>query len=221
MTLTTAAGVPLTNAVGVQTTLSCTGKRADRFTGCTTANPANKALAAGVRIVGTAATVEGNAQVVATLANAWDGNAANNVMVDSTLPFARNTFWVRNTDDNQHVMVTCRGYDSANLRLFKQCNVSNRLDDNARIETAALTPAGTGRLGGFIKIEMQDTDGKWSDVTAEFLSHGIGAPNQPWTANANYRGNICNDPTPAAILRLQRRFTGTCRPASSTSASAA
>jgi hypothetical protein len=54
----------------------------------------------------------------------------------------------------------------------------------------------TGAIGGFIKIERQGTDGVWSDVTLEILNYGIG--------DRNVDGLNCSDPTPNAIVRLQR-----------------
>src|SRR5262249_11751462 len=50
--------------------------------------------------------------------------------------------------------------------------------------------------GGWIKIEKQDTNGVWSDVTQTILNYGFGAP--------NLDGMGCSDPTPNAIIRLQR-----------------
>lgn len=55
------------------------------------------------------------------------------------------------------------------------------------------------RVGGFLKIEMQNAAGVWSDVTLEILNLGIanrqaiggGAPN-------------CQNPAPDAVIRLQR-----------------
>ena len=59
------------------------------------------------------------------------------------------------------------------------------------------TPANTGTIGGFIKIEMQNNAGAWSDVTLEVLNHGF--------ASANMRiGGGCGDPNPDAIIRLER-----------------
>ena len=53
------------------------------------------------------------------------------------------------------------------------------------------------RIGGFIKIEKSDANGVFTDVTQEILNYGIGAVNQA--------GQICcADPTPNAIIRLQR-----------------
>ena len=67
-------------------------------------------------------------------------------------------------------------------------------NDDAR---TSLSNAGTGPLGGFIKIERQTRDGAWHDVTMEILNYGIGAPKQAG-------GALCSDPTPNAIIRLQR-----------------
>jgi hypothetical protein len=56
-------------------------------------------------------------------------------------------------------------------------------------------PAGTPSLGGYLKIEMQNTAGNWQDVTLEILNLGIAGRNQ---------GSACSDPNPDAIIRLQR-----------------
>jgi hypothetical protein len=65
------------------------------------------------------------------------------------------------------------------------------------------SPANTPLLGGFIKIEMQNNAGVWSDVTLEILRLGIAAKQD------NIAG--CADPSPDAILRIQRyRDDQTC-----------
>jgi hypothetical protein len=69
------------------------------------------------------------------------------------------------------------------------------LQANAQIVSGAMANAGTGLIGGFIKIELQDSTKTWRDVTMEILNYGITAPNM--------RGRIC-DPSPNAIIRLQR-----------------
>ncbi len=51
-------------------------------------------------------------------------------------------------------------------------------------------------LHGFLKIERQDAAGTWNDVTMELLNLGFAGPNQD--------GQICADPTPNAVIRLQR-----------------
>lgn len=63
------------------------------------------------------------------------------------------------------------------------------------------TTVATPRLGGFLKIEMQNGAGAWSDVTLEILNLGIAGRQltNPAGGSAN-----CNDPSPDAIIRLQR-----------------
>lgn len=110
-----------------------------------------------------------------------------------TAPFAPNTFWVHNANGGS-ILVTCTGYNAATR--FTGCNVPTPLSANAAVTTAALSNAGVGTLGGFIKIEMQDANNVWTDVTLQILNWGIGS--------ANLDGRPCADPTPNAIVRLQR-----------------
>ncbi|HVC21473.1 MAG TPA: hypothetical protein VNE16_15475 [Vicinamibacterales bacterium] len=58
------------------------------------------------------------------------------------------------------------------------------------------SPAGTPLLGGYLKIEKQDVNGVWSDVTADILSLGI--------AGKNLSNGACTDPNPDAVLRFER-----------------
>jgi hypothetical protein len=195
MTITDTGGV-------VQATdLTCTGKTETTFTGCTTGFVGT----VGVNwvISSTRPTVDGNVPVSTTVTANWNTGAGTTVTVANTLSFARNTIWFRNTDDNQNVMATCEGYDDGAWLL--DCNLSNAVDVNAELLNQSLSTAGTGLIGGRIKIEMQEADNDWRDVTAEILSHGIGAPNQPWRTGAGaLTGLICPDPSPNAIIRLQR-----------------
>jgi hypothetical protein len=59
----------------------------------------------------------------------------------------------------------------------------------------------TPGLGGFIKIERQTPAGVWQDVTLEILNLGIADKQLPDPANGNVN---CADPSPNAILRLER-----------------
>jgi hypothetical protein len=59
----------------------------------------------------------------------------------------------------------------------------------------------TPLLGGFIKIEMQNNAGAWSDVTLEILNLGIAG--SQW-ADPVAAGPNCAQPNPNAIVRLQR-----------------
>jgi hypothetical protein len=65
--------------------------------------------------------------------------------------------------------------------------------------------AGTALLDGFIKIELQRPDGNWQDVTLEILNLGIAARRLPDGAVPGGAPNpVCADPTPNAVIRLQR-----------------
>ncbi|HUL75589.1 MAG TPA: hypothetical protein VLT86_20920 [Vicinamibacterales bacterium] len=59
----------------------------------------------------------------------------------------------------------------------------------------------TPLIGGYIKIEKQDVNGNWTDVTLEILNLGV-AYRQVSVANAAQNG--CGDLTPNAILRIER-----------------
>ncbi len=64
-----------------------------------------------------------------------------------------------------------------------------------------MTNAGIGTIGGFIKIDRQNADSTWTDVTMEILNLGIGANN---LGGAFCGGAATWDPTPNAIVRLER-----------------
>jgi hypothetical protein len=80
---------------------------------------------------------------------------------------------------------------------------------NMRVSNGALTPAGTATIGGWIKIERQDTPaagadfGAWTDVTMEILNLGIGDKNTAINGGITH-GKVCKDPSPEAVIRLQR-----------------
>ena len=95
--------------------------------------------------------------------------------------------------------MSCTGYiDTGAVHQFIGCSYSgNALPANGdTITTNALVPQDTALNGGFIKIEKQDNNGVWSDVTLEILNLGYAATNQD--------GTICADPNPNAVLRIQR-----------------
>ncbi len=70
-------------------------------------------------------------------------------------------------------------------------------------------PPGTPIADGYLKIERQTRDGAWSDVTVEILNRGFTGRNLA-AANAwNTVGTTCataaaDDPSPNAVIRLQR-----------------
>lgn len=67
------------------------------------------------------------------------------------------------------------------------------------------TVAGTPLLGGFLKVEMQRTDGTWQDVTLEILNFGIAG--EQWRNPTVGGSGPCAGvpaPSPNAVLRIQR-----------------
>jgi len=76
------------------------------------------------------------------------------------------------------------------------CTNTPALAVNAQITMPYLSTQGTPLIGGFIKIERQDVNFVWTDVTREILGWGIAAANQAVAG--------CADPSPNAIIRLQR-----------------
>jgi hypothetical protein len=162
------------------TTVTCTGRNVaqTQFTGC---------VGTPISVPGTAVT--GGAMTTVTnnptLAGAATIDVANNSAF-TPLPF----FW----GDN---ITKCTIYTPT---LLQNCDgvtaATGSLPNGTLLTTAALSTAGQPLINGFIKIEQQTAPDVWVDVTTEILNLGIGAPNQS--------GFLCNDPTPDAIVRLQR-----------------
>lgn len=175
--------------VPTSTTVTCTGKTETTFTGCTDS-------ALGVAMPATVtATVDGKV-MTANLTADWvlDLDIVDNdvITVDSTLGFAPDSFWIEGTNN----LVTCKGYETSGNDGFIDCDISTAISASSTISNAYRSNATTSLVGGFLKIEMQEADGDWVDVTMQILNYGIGAP--------NVGGQLCADPTPDAIIRIQR-----------------
>jgi type II secretory pathway pseudopilin PulG len=162
------------------TTVVCSGRNAalTQFTGCVgTPISVNGTSVTG----GAMSTVTNNP----TVWNAATIDVANNAAF-APLPF----FW----GDN---ITGCTIYTATLLMNGNGVSAATgNLPNNAVLTTAALSTAGQPMINGFIKIEMQTAPDVWVDVTTEVLNLGIGAPNQS--------GFLCNDPSPDAIVRVQR-----------------
>jgi hypothetical protein len=197
---TFAVTVTRAGQAGSPWTVHCSGKTATTLTGCIPQTvPAATVNSAGATVRANVATVDGNLDVPVATQQGLGANWAapwTTITLSGTasMAYSTNTFWVLN-GNGSNALVTCTGYTMPNT--LTGCNVSTggTVTANAQISSAALSNAGTGLIGGFIKIEMQDANKQWRDVTLEVLSYGIAAPNQV--------GKIC-DPSPNAIIRLQR-----------------
>jgi hypothetical protein len=123
----------------------------------------------------------------------------------TTWGFAANTFYANDVGGGGSGIstpITCTG---ATLTSFTGCTGVPALRNNATITTSYATPQNTGTIGGFIKIEKASALGVWTDVTQEILNYGIGAPNPVDAVPAVPPvGFACADPSPNAIVRLQR-----------------
>jgi hypothetical protein len=152
---------------------------ATTFSGC----GAHPAFASGATVT---TTISPGVTATTTLAAAAALNSAT-ITVASTRGFflASRTIWA------DEVPITCAGYTANNLT---GCNAGAAVGDV--IQTEYRTAQDTSLLGGFLKIEKQDAAGTWSDVTMELLALGIGGRNQ--------QGAICDEPSPDAVIRLQR-----------------
>jgi hypothetical protein len=186
-------------------TVTCTGKDAVKLTGCsrTGGAPFPVSITLPATVTATITTVEGDRTISAPLSTAvgtWNGGAKDLVLGAAgfpTAPFTVNTFFV----EGRNLLVTCTGYNSLTPPQFTGCNVpftggGAAISAGDRIATESLSNSGVGRIGGFLKVEIQLATGAWQDVTAEFLAYGVSGP--------NLAGRLCPDPTPNAILRVQR-----------------
>jgi hypothetical protein len=190
-TLTVLRGSPLV----VQGSLNCASMSTSspwRFNTCK--NPAG-GNTVSINSGDTISLIIGGVTVASTTTTAAvTGAASVNVTVNSVSNFsAYNTFWLNDT------LVTCRWVDvatNAATPKFTLCKGTPVTAAGATISTNALSAKDAGTIGGWIKIERQDTSGVFRDVTAEILAWGIAA--------SNVGGVICSDPNPNAIIRLQR-----------------
>ena len=92
--------------------------------------------------------------------------------------------------------VTCTGFTATTLTGCTWSAAAGPPAINDPVYQGATTPHDTPFLHGYIKIEKQTNANVWTDVTMEILNLGFNGPNQ--------EGGICADPTPDAVIRLQR-----------------
>src|SRR6185503_16180557 len=165
----------------------CSGKSATQFVGCV-ADPTapNGIPGASVTIPGVTVEVqiptftEGNQTIVENATASWAAPWSTLTMAQTTR-YSTNTFWAMNTPalNGTDVLVTCTGFQLGVVlpHSLTGCNVTTALVAGATVESGALTDAAnTGLIGGFIKIERQDSNKQWHDVTMEILNYGISGP---------------------------------------------
>jgi hypothetical protein len=199
---------PVTVKKGLNTYRAlCSTKTRTTFSGCVYDPTAPNPVTGNITTPATVEFSDGAQTVSLTLGATWTYSTtatttittAASATATNTMPATRNWFWVLNGSGSS-VLVSCEGFQ---LRIdlphqLTGCGFNTALEANAQVSSGALVNAGVGTIGGFLKIELQDTNKEWHDVTLEILNRGIGA------ANLNTLGKACPDPTPDAILRIQR-----------------
>jgi len=186
------------------TITGCTGKTVTQFTGCTVTAiggagasvPANATIQTQVNGVTQATPSQ-------TLQNgpvSTGGGRTIQLPANKAIPFSLTTFWVADW------VVTCTGY--TNAPSLTGCVVNNNITGTGlnpdKVQNFSITPVGVSPIGGFIKIErLNASDSTWHDITPEILAYGIAAPAE-YGSCAGTPGNGTTDPSPNAILRLQR-----------------
>jgi Tfp pilus assembly protein PilX len=93
------------------------------------------------------------------------------------------------------------GYTGSPFAVTPALNAPLPGNANSRGYGMRMNAPGTPLLGGYIKIEMQNAAGNWTDVTLELLNLGV-ASRQVSVNNAAQNG--CGDLTPNAVIRIQR-----------------
>ncbi len=181
--------MPTLRLNGVAITCSAKDAANNRFTGCNTTPVGATPIGAQVTVLSATNVSSANISATTTAATASGASVTIQVGNGQTVPFTPRPFWVGNT------LVTCTAWTGGNA--YTGCRgLSAAPANGATLTSQALSNAGVGLLGGFLKVERHNSGGTWTDVTMEFLNYGIGGP--------NLAGTICADPTPNAILRLQR-----------------
>jgi hypothetical protein len=205
---------PLTITKGaVIRPVNCTGMTATTLTGCTNPLTPGVAWATGALASGALVTTAPNAVNFTSpplapgtiTAAAWANNTTT-ITVSSTAALAPISFYVPDANAaGTNVYITCTGYTTTPTAQLTGCGTTAspegaagppKVSGGAALTSNSLSQAQTGTIGGYIKIEEQNTAGVWTDVTMQILNYGIGGPNLDGTA--------CADPTPNAILRIQR-----------------
>jgi hypothetical protein len=208
------SGVGVIGAAGLAFNIPCTTWTETQFKGCTVpvGGLANGLFIYASNPVGTATTVIGNGnmpgaiQPTVTLNGAVPAGAGRTLSLNAgqtTWAFAANTFFINDVGaggSGVTTVVTCTG---ATAIQFTGCTGVPATNVGATITTSYLSAQTTGTIGGYIKIEEQTTPGVWTDVTLQILNYGIGGPNLAGTSCPGV-GASPTDPTPNAIVRLQR-----------------
>ena len=215
------SGAPAGTSMWITSTLptvsitNCTARTATTFTGCTVGGTLGAAvngtlsatLPSGVTVSAplTNVVIPSGSNRTLTLASSGNMTTANTATPTPnptpTARFVPTLMWVvPSTAGTQGKAISCEGYNLVPAtKTFTNCRgvtTNAEIGSGFTISSQATSALNKGLIGGYIKIEKQTTAGVWSDVTMEILNLGIGDTNQ--------EGYGCGDPTPNAVLRIQR-----------------
>jgi hypothetical protein len=175
--------------IGSATVSGCTSMTATQIRGCTVSG-ASTPLNTNFNV--TLASGEVVTFRTGTSGSATTGGGKNITLVSTTgLAWGTRVLWAGTSVSP----FTCTGYDTT-VNQLNGCYWNVAPTNGQSLSTSYLATSGQSLLGGYIKIEKQNAGGAWSDVTAEILALGFSGPNQ--------EGALCSDPTPNAVIRLQR-----------------
>ncbi len=185
-----------TFTIGAATVTACNRMTATQLLGCTVAG-ASTPLNTNFNV--TIVTGETLTFRTAGSGSATTGTGKTITLVSTTnLARATRVLWA----GSGRSPFTCTGYDTT-VNQLNGCYWATAPANNSVLNAHSLADPGQTLLGGFIKIERQNAPGPggapggWTDVTTEILNLGFSAANQ--------EGVACADPTPNAVIRLQRR----------------
>lgn len=203
------------NGIGWDT-INCSGRSTTgtQFTGCRTTGNFTRVARNNddvrATVDGVVVTTEVNTGANINIPNS--SSAGITVTVDSTAGFfpAPVSFWANNE------LVTCNAQNATQLL---DCDNAPTLATGNTLTNGFVSNGDVAVIGGFIKIEKQDADDGWEDVTLEILNYGIAGNN----LLENGIGVACGEPNPNAIIKLQRLrdntyTSGTCGYAASQAA---
>jgi len=191
-------------AVGGGTVALCQQITSTQVTNCTKQGGGNLPnVALNYRLQAKDGPFAGTKYLVISAALASGTPRTYSITTASAAAMASNTFWMQSSADQSWTNVTCTSVANATptsggvVNQFKNCSSTPQATAANAITTAGATSKNTGTIGGYLKIEIQKADGTgWQDVTMEILNWGF--------ADNNQLGTICDNPTPNAIIRLQR-----------------
>ena len=176
--------------------ITCTGKAASSFSGCTAVAGGN---IPGAIVGATISGPPGISTTVGAVVVAGPGPMTITTALNGTTNFVPKPFYISN------VLSNCTGWQAGPPQAFTGCTgLAAGPPSNAVVTNNVVSNANVGLVGGYIKIEVANAAGDWTDVTTEILSFGFGATNaagaQCGVASADPYARI----NPDAIVRLQR-----------------